>query len=107
MARWKVRRKKPAPPAPDEVCRSPQGPPESPAGVAPPADDLVPGAGRPGQAQAPAAAPASGTTSPHSYQLHDGTVVEEGPGGRTFSISATPAPRGIGDPRWWRRGWSR
>jgi hypothetical protein len=83
---WKLQRKKmPAPPAPEPATGNPR-----------PADDLAPGEGRPGEAPQPSPAPRS------SYQLPDGTVVEESAAmGRTLTIPATPAQRDIGDAVFW------
>jgi hypothetical protein len=56
---------------------------------------------RPGaQAKVAAPAPDPAATRPRRTVLDDGTVIEEGPGGRTFIIPSRPA-RGIGDPVFW------
>jgi hypothetical protein len=96
---WKLQRKrKPAPPAPEPATGNP-----------PSADDLAPGEGR--HVEAPAGALAPSESEPgrpaakaDGYTLHDSTVVEDCAAmGRTFTIPATPARRGIGDPCWWSR----
>jgi hypothetical protein len=76
---WKLRKKKPAPPAHDRVAE--------PASLE---DEPRPG-------------PKPAASGPRRTVLPDGVIVEEGPGGRTFTIPATPSRRGIGDPCWWRR----